>query len=75
LPVVAITDGAKAIRYQLEIIFGHPAPVILDWYHLENKKRKGMRWSPQGSEALGILKVIQLNGQWEQFWVPEKAAA
>jgi hypothetical protein len=37
LPVVAITDGAKAIRCQLKSIFGHPVPLILDWYHLENK--------------------------------------
>jgi hypothetical protein len=37
LPVVAITDGAKAIRCQLEIICGHPVPVMLDWYHLEKK--------------------------------------
>jgi len=169
LPVVAITDGARAIRCQLETIFGHPVPVILDWYHLEKKARelmsmvartktekglhvselmkllwrgraeealtylrtqveiksekwllalstyvekhqgeiidygrrgragkpigsgrmekgvdqvigarqksKGMSWSPTGSKALGILKVIELNGQWEGLWFPEKAAA
>jgi hypothetical protein len=169
LPVVAITDGAKAIRCQLEAIFGRRIPVILDWYHLEKKiwelmssaarskaekelhvgqllkllwrgqtkealgylhtevktksekwlaalcpylekheseiidyerrqkagkcigsgrmekgvdqvigarqKNKGMSWSPTGSKALGILKVIELNGQWDQLWFPEKAAA
>lgn len=169
LPVVAITDGAKAIRRQLETVFGHPVPVILDWYHLEKKvwelmsmaartktekelhvsellkllwrgraeealtylrtqvetksekwlsalstyvenhqgeiidyerrqragkpigsgrmekgvdqvigarqKSKGMSWSPTGSKALGILKVVELNGQWERLWFPEKAAA
>lgn len=169
LPVVAITDGAKAIRSQLETIFGHPVPVILDWYHLEKKvwelmsmaarnkaekekhvaallkllwrgrardaavylrtavepksekwqsamityvekheaeiidyerrqkagkpigsgrmekgvdqvigarqKSKGMSWSPTGSKALGILKVVELNGEWERLWFPEKAAA
>lgn len=169
LPVVAITDGAKAIRCQLETIFGHPVPIILDWYHLEKKvwelmsmvartkaekethvsqllkllwrgqadkalvylrtqvetksekwlsalstyvekhqaeiidyerrqgvgkpigsgrmekgvdqvigarqKSKGMSWSPTGSKALGILKVVELNGQWERLWFPEKAAA
>jgi hypothetical protein len=168
LPVVAITDGAKAIRCQLETIFGHPIPVILDWYHLEKKiwelmssaartktekeahisallkllwraqtkdalnylhtqvetrsekwlaalgtylekheseiidyerrqqagksigsgrmekgvdqvigarqKSKGMSWSPTGSKALGILKVVELNGQWNQLWFPENAA-
>ncbi|HEX4946325.1 MAG TPA: UPF0236 family protein [Blastocatellia bacterium] len=168
LPVVAITDGAKAIRCQLATIFGHPLPVILDWYHLEKKiwelmsaaartktekeahvsallkllwrgqtkealhylhtqvesrsekwlaalctylekheveiidyerrqkagkaigsgrmekgvdqvigarqKSKGMSWSPTGSKALGILKVVELNGQWNQLWFPENAA-
>jgi hypothetical protein len=168
LPVVAITDGAKAIRCQLETIFGHPIPVILDWYHLEKKiwelmssaarnkaekeahvsallkllwrgrakealdylqtqvetkserwlaalctylekhaaeiidyerrqkagkaigsgrmekavdqvigarqKSKGMSWSPTGSKALGILKVVELNGQWNQLWFPERTA-
>jgi hypothetical protein len=168
LPVVAITDGARAIRCQLETIFGHRVPVILDWYHLKKKvrelmsmvaptktekelhvselmkllwrgraeealtylrtqvetksvkwlsalstyvekhqgeiidygrrgragkpigsgrmekgvdqvigarqKSKGMSWSPTGSKALGILKVIELNGQWERLWFPEKAA-
>lgn len=166
VPAVAITDGAKAIRCQLEAIFGHPIPVILDWYHLEKKvwelmssaarsktekeahigellkllwrgrtkealgylhtqvetksekwlaalctylekheseiidyerrqkvgksigsgrmekgvdqvigarqKSKGMSWSPTGSKALGILKVVELNGQWNQLWFPEK---
>lgn len=169
LPVVAITDGAKAIRCQLETIFGRRIPVILDWYHLEKKvwelmssaartkmekeahvsellkllwhgrtkealeylqtqvetrsekwlaalctylekheleiidyerrqkagksigsgrmekgvdqvigarqKSKGMSWSPTGSKALGILKVVELNGQWNQLWFPQKAAA
>jgi hypothetical protein len=168
LPVVAITDGAKAIRCQLATIFGHSIPVILDWYHLEKKiwelmssaartktekeahvsellkllwrgrtkealhylhtrvetrsekwlaalctylekheaeiidyerrqkagqsigsgrrekgedqvigarqKSKGMSWSPTGSKALGILKVVELNGQWNQLWFPENAA-
>lgn len=168
LPVVAITDGAKAIRCQLETIFGRQVPVILDWYHLEKKvwelmssaartktekeahvsellkllwrgrtkealeylhtqvetrsekwlaalctylekheseiidyerrqkagksigsgrmekgvdqvigarqKSKGMSWSPTGSKALGILKVVELNGQWNQLWFPPQAA-
>lgn len=168
LPVVAITDGAKAIRCQLATIFGQAIPVILDWYHLEKKlwelmsaaartkaekelhvsallkllwrgrtkealaylhtqvqtrsekwlavlctylekheteiidyerrqkagkpigsgrmekgvdqvigarqKSKGMSWSPTGSKALGILKVVELNGQWNQLWFPEQVA-
>jgi hypothetical protein len=36
---------------------------------------KGMRWSPTGSQALGILKVVELHQQWEQLWCPQQAAA
>jgi hypothetical protein len=39
------------------------------------QKHKGMRWSPTGSKALGILKVVELNQQWEQLWFPQQAAA
>ena len=43
------------------------------------QKKKGMAWSAQGSKALAILKVVELNGQWQQLWFPEehqlKAAA
>jgi hypothetical protein len=37
LPIVAITDGAKAIRSRLSAIFGMPITLILDWHHLEKK--------------------------------------
>src|SRR6266699_2720684 len=39
------------------------------------QKHKGMSWSPTGSKALGILKVIELNQQWEQLWFPQQTAA
>ena len=39
------------------------------------QKHKGMRWSLTGSKALGILKVVELNQQWEQLWFPQQAAA
>src|SRR5262245_17679970 len=39
------------------------------------QKSNGMSRRPTGSKALGILKVVELNGQWDQLWVPEKAAA
>lgn len=40
LNIVAITDGAKAIRNRLLTIFGRPITVILDWYHLGKKVRE-----------------------------------
>jgi hypothetical protein len=33
LPMVAMTDGAKAIRARLLAIFGVAITLILDWYH------------------------------------------
>ena len=39
------------------------------------QKHKGMSWSPTGSKALGILKVVELNQQWEQLWFPQQTAA
>lgn len=42
LNLVAITDGAKAIRHRLFTIFGIAVTVILDWYHLCKKLREMM---------------------------------
>jgi len=39
------------------------------------QKHKGMSWSPTGSKALGILKVVELNQQWEPLWFPQQVAA
>lgn len=39
------------------------------------QKKKGMSWSSIGSHALAILKVVELNGQWQQLWSPKVAAA
>lgn len=42
LNLVAITDGAKAIRHRLFTIFGVAVTVILDWDHLWKKLRELM---------------------------------
>lgn len=39
------------------------------------QKKKGMSWSGKGSKALGILKVVELNEQWEEVWFGGAAAA
>ncbi len=36
------------------------------------QKKKGMAWSAKGSKALAILKVVELNGQWQQLWFPKE---
>lgn len=40
----------------------------------QRQKNKGMSWSPLGSKALSLLKVAELNGQWQQLWFPAPAA-
>lgn len=37
------------------------------------QKRKGMSWRPEGSRALALLKVLELNGGWKHFWFPRGA--
>lgn len=38
------------------------------------QKNKGMSWSRLGSRALSLLKVVELNGQWQQLWFPAQTA-
>jgi Uncharacterised protein family (UPF0236) len=37
------------------------------------QKHKGKSWRPQGSRALALLKVLELNGKWQQFWFSDQA--
>ena len=39
------------------------------------QKKKGMSWSEAGSRALSLLKVVELNGEWEQLWETMPVAA
>ena len=32
------------------------------------QKKKGMSWSPRGSQALALLKIAELNHQWPLLW-------
>jgi len=38
------------------------------------QKHRGMSWSPKGSKALCLLKVAELNGQWQQLWFPAQSS-
>ena len=40
----------------------------------QRQKNKGMSWSRLGSRALSLLKVVELNGQWQQLWFPAQPA-
>ena len=39
------------------------------------QKKKGMSWRQKGSKALAILKTVELNKKWDDFWFPEQKAA
>jgi len=59
LNIVAITDGAKAIRGRLLAIFGMPVVIILDWFHLGKKVRELMSMiAPTKAEKVTYLKFI-----------------
>ena len=32
------------------------------------QKKKGMSWSERGSHALALLKIVELNGEWDELW-------
>jgi hypothetical protein len=38
------------------------------------QKNNGMSWSPLGSRALSLLKMAELNGQWQQLLFPTQTA-
>jgi hypothetical protein len=59
---VGKTVGSGRMEKAVDQVFGH------------RQKHKGMSWRPQGSRALAILKVIELNGKWQQTWFPERSA-
>ncbi len=40
----------------------------------QRQKNKGMSWTPLGSKALSLLKVAELNGQWQHLWFPAQVA-
>jgi Uncharacterised protein family (UPF0236) len=58
---VGKTVGSGRMEKAVNQVFGH------------RQKHKGMSWRPQGSRALAILKVIELNGKWQQTWFPERS--
>lgn len=59
LNIVAITDGAKAIRGRLLAIFGITVVIILDWFHLGKKVRELMSMiAPTRAEKITYLKFI-----------------
>lgn len=70
LNIVAITDGARAIRLLLAI-FGSGVIVILDWYHLCKKLRQLMSMIAVDK----VEKAIHLKFLLPQLWLGKTAIA
>lgn len=47
--------GSRRVEKAVDQVIGH------------RQKHKGKSWRTQGSRALGLLKVLELNGKWQQF--------
>jgi hypothetical protein len=56
------TIGSGRMEKAVDQVIGH------------SQKRKGMSWRPEGSRALALLKVLELNGGWQDFWFPSTTA-
>jgi hypothetical protein len=62
--VVAITDGAKSIREDLEAIFGQGVRVILDWYHLAKRVYEKLSLAAHGATERKTWEQSVLGHLW-----------
>lgn len=57
------TLGSVRVEKGVDLVVGH------------RQKKKGMSWRQKGSRALAVLKVLELNNQWQQLWFPQAHVA
>ena len=53
--------GSGRIEKAVDVVVGH------------RQKKKGISWSINGSKALSLLKVAELNHDWTSLWVPTQS--
>jgi len=53
--------GSGRIEKGVDVVVGH------------RQKKKGISWSINGSKALSLLKVAELNHDWTSLWVPTQS--
>jgi hypothetical protein len=56
------TIGSGRVEKAVDQVIGH------------RQKQKGSSWRAQGSKSLDILKILELNGQWQQSWFADEVA-
>jgi len=54
--------GSGRVEKAVDQVIGH------------RQKQKGSSWRAQGSKSLAILKILELNGQWQQSWFSDEVA-
>jgi Uncharacterised protein family (UPF0236) len=59
---VGKTIGSGRMEKAVDQVIGH------------RQKHKGRSWRPQGSRALALLKILELNGKWQQTWFSPQSA-
>jgi hypothetical protein len=48
--------GSGQVEKAVDQVIGH------------RQKQKGSSWRAKGSKALAVLKILELNGQWQKSW-------
>lgn len=64
LPVVAISDGARSIKKEVQQVFGAQVTHILDWYHLEAKTLQMMTMIAPNKAAKEVSNKLLLEALW-----------
>ena len=64
LPVVALSDGARSIKQDLQAVFGGQVTHILDWYHLQAKVCQMMTMIAPHKAAKQASNEILLHALW-----------
>jgi len=54
--------GSGRVEKAVDQVIGH------------RQKQKGSSWRSLGSKALAILKILELNGEWQRAWFPAQMA-
>lgn len=84
LPVVALSDGARSIKQEVQQVFGAQVTHILDWYHWEAKTLQRMTMIAPNKAAKEVSNKLLLEALWHgetaqacthlQSLVPKNAA-
>ena len=73
--VIGYFDGNRSrMRYDEYLAAGYPiGSGVIEGAcrHLvkDRLERTGMRWIPDGAQAMLDLRATYLNGEWDEFWV------